>query len=421
MKTREDFRPDITPPRSIQEIVEEQISYTTYNGKTSNQLECDSIEVLLHKVYEHIERQALQIYKSNELWALKSYAYSHILDDATRQAAIDDDTLLPDLVSGLAEWQKTEFDPILNLKRKLLFSGRKDEYYQSCAVVARWFVTKYGKKKRYKEEEILEFLDWLDKHYEKPDKHGRETSSYVTRVTQLKRFLECLPEDEQTGKKQIVPFEVPQYPQEFDEPSFTHEEIDKLTYSAVMSEKPDVVLRLAIATIYGCRLGEVADLSSDNINLNHDYPTIMIPTKKKGKRKPQPIPTELLPLFSIPLTSKNNYKILRDLRRVCRKAGVKYLRGYGVHCIRRSVVTALFDIKDLKELTIHRFLRWSTGMGMGVMPRYVKTPPEVTDVDVLSKHPYIPIWRELVLFMPYLPQYEPYLNVRFNTNMDRNK
>jgi len=324
------------------------------------------------------------------------------------------------MVSGLTEWQKTEFDPLLNMKRKLQFSGRKDGYVQSCAIVARWFVTKCGKKLRYTEAEILEFLDWLDKRYQKGDKPGRQTSSYVTRVNNLKRFLECLPENEQTGRKQAIPFEVPQYPEEFYAPSWTPEEIDKLTYAAVMSEKPDVVLRLAIAIIYGCRLSEVANLSSEHINLDHNQPTIAIPTKKKGERKPQPIPTELLPLFSIPLTPKKNYQILSDLRRVCRRAGVTYPFKGGVHCIRRSVVTVLYDKTDLKELTIRRFLRWKTGIGMGVMPRYVKTPVEVTDAEVLSKHPYMPLWQDMVEFLPYLPQFER-VNVRYSNNENLGK
>ncbi len=42
---------------------------------------------------------------------------------------------------------------------------------------------------------------------------------------------------------------------------------------------------------------------------------------------------------------------------------------------------------------------------VGVMPRYVKTPTEVTDSEVLSKHPYVPMWKTMVRFLPYLPQY----------------
>jgi len=78
----------------------------------------------------------------------------------------------------------------------------------------------------------------------------------------------------------------------------------------------------------------------------------------------------------------------------------------GLHSIRRSVVTALYSNTDLKEISIRRFMRWSLGgRDLGVMPRYVKTPAEVTDIEVLNKHPYVPMWKDMIAFIPYLPQY----------------
>ena len=80
--------------------------------------------------------------------------------------------------------------------------------------------------------------------------------------------------------------------------------------------------------------------------------------------------------------------------------------------IRRSVVTALYSNTDLKEITIRRFLRWSLGgRSLGVMPRYVKTPAELTDLEVLSKHPYLPMWKTMIEFIPYLPQYSQMCNL----------
>jgi len=52
-------------------------------------------------------------------------------------------------------------------------------------------------------------------------------------------------------------------------------------------------------------------------------------------------------------------------------------------------------------------------VGMGVMPHCVETPIEVTDLEVISTHPFIPIWRDLMLFLPYLPQWEPYTDLQF--------
>ena len=81
MKTRQEFEPDLTPPRSIREIVEQELTYTEYNGKTDNPLVNESIDDLLKRVYQHIERQALQTYRSNDIWALRRWALENILKE----------------------------------------------------------------------------------------------------------------------------------------------------------------------------------------------------------------------------------------------------------------------------------------------------------------------------------------------------
>lgn len=84
----------------------------------------------------------------------------------------------------------------------------------------------------------------------------------------------------------------------------------------------------------------------------------------------------------------------------------------GIHSIRRSVVTSLYSNTDLKELSVRRFLRWSEGgHGMGVMPRYVKTSTEVTDTEVLSKHPFVKMWKDYAMLLPYLPQHQPFVKM----------
>ena len=84
----------------------------------------------------------------------------------------------------------------------------------------------------------------------------------------------------------------------------------------------------------------------------------------------------------------------------------------GIHSIRRSVVTSLYSHTDLKELSIRRFLRWAEGgYGLGVMPRYVKTPVSVTDAEVIDKHPFVVRWRDMLKFVPCLSQYNQVCNM----------
>lgn len=407
-KTRQDFEPDVTPPRSIEEMVRESLaSQTTTTGMTYPNLD---IGELMKRVFSHIEVEALKAYKSNQLWAIRAWTYENILVDATaKAAAVADENLLDELVKPIDDWRSQNFDPLRNLRYKLELAGRKEGYIKECLRPAIKLVSKYGKKNHYSEAELIEFMHSEQEHY--------CASSYATKVHQLKAFIDSLPEDER-GRKQVLPIaHMPSYPDEYHQPSFSSTEIDRLAYIAFMSEKPETVLRLAIAIIYGCRIGEIAELTSEKISHDIEHPTIHIPTEKKGRRAPQPIPKELLPLFSVPLRPRKSYLILRDLRRICRKAKVPMPARTGIHSIRRSVVTALYQDTDLKEISIRRFMRWSLGgRSLGVMPLYVKTPVEVTDLEVLSKHPYVPMLRDLVNFIPYLPQY---VNVHFTTNVAR--
>lgn len=84
----------------------------------------------------------------------------------------------------------------------------------------------------------------------------------------------------------------------------------------------------------------------------------------------------------------------------------------GVHSIQRSVATALLEHDDLKQLWVYRFLRWAEGsLGLGVMPRYVRTPVSETDAKVINRHPYVAMWKDMIQFLPYLPQYESVCNM----------
>jgi integrase len=394
---RQDLMLDQSPPRSLRELVIEQLDYTQRDGKT---VPVASIDELLKRIYKHIEAEAIKAFKSNQLWAIKAWTYEHILEDSTaKQAAITDESLLDELVSPICAWQKGEFDPILNFRRTLELSERTRGTIKEYMRVAHKLVGKYGKKRTYSQEELLEFLH---------DEHTRYSQgTYITRVRILKSFLDSLPEDE-TGRQPKLPIKkIPPYPKDLNQPYFTPEEIDRLIYWSVLEAKPDMTLRLCIASIYGSRVGEMATLSSENINLDHENSSIRIETEKRGMRVPQPIPVELTPLFSVPLKPMKAQTIQSQLKRLCKKAGVATPPRTGIHSIRRSVATVLYSNTDLKELSIRRFLRWAEGgYNMGVMPRYVKTPVSVTDREVINKHPYVAMWKDMMQFLPYLPQYD---------------
>ena len=152
MKIITDFEPDASLPKSIREIVEQEISYTTHNGNTNNPLECDSMEELLKRVYAHIEQQALEVYRSNEPWALKAWAYSNILQGVIASEATE--PMADALINPIVEFQNQSFNPLTHFRKRLeRKSPRTKEAYMQCA--AR-FVLKEGIKENYTDEDIEE-------------------------------------------------------------------------------------------------------------------------------------------------------------------------------------------------------------------------------------------------------------------------
>ena len=420
---------ELERPNSLRDFLKEELAndnaYRVRHGKEPEQHTDKDIDELMSQLYAWIEKEALRRYSSNAPWAIKEFIVKNILQEEVVNEY--NFQVASEISQPVEVWQNDpeNFDPLQHFRLKLETSRKRPEYIKGVMVPARWFVRDYGRKRRYTESEILHFLRALaDKYTKKDDKgkvvvRGIDTASYVTRVTQFKRFLDSLPEDQVTGRKQTIPFELPSFPDEFNQPMFSNEDIDLIIYKAITEEKPVVALRIALATIYGCRSGEIASMDSSRINL--DDMTISVQTEKRGVRKPQPFPETLKPLFSVPLQKTTDYQVVRELKRVCRKARVDCPKGTGMHAVRRAVASALFDEKcNLKELTIRRFLRWSVSRVMGAFPRYVKTPVETTDLDVLEVHPYVKIWKELLPFIEYLPKWSEVISpVCFIKNITR--
>jgi hypothetical protein len=150
--------------------------------------------------------------------------------------------------------------------------------------------------------------------------------------------------------------------------------------------------------VYGARVSELTELSSKNINLNGNKSTILIPTKKGGRKKPQPIPKSLVPLYNVPLSPISEGRLNRQLKRLCRKAHIILPSRGGFHSIRRRVVTELTKIEH-SEISIHHFMRWAVPRQFAMLSRYRQTPVEESDMVILSKHLYVKLWEGV---KPYL-------------------
>ena len=380
---REDLILDVTPPRSIRDIILEEISYTEYDGKTNNPLQVQSIDELMRVVFARIEQQALEIYHSNEIWALRKWCLEHILtDQIVDEAAVQ---IADALLNPVRDWQEEQdFDPIVYFKQQLV---RKSELTKKAYLLtATRFVGKIGRKRHYTNEDIMKYVAWVDHHFS-------DNNSYAQELIKLTQFIRKLHGD----RSRQMPFDVPKIPRK---KKYVHalslDEMETLAWASVILNIPyKMVLRLIAATIYGRRLHE---LTNFEVNINSNGGTILFPVKKGGEEVPHPIPESLIPLFRVPVQPISRAGLRKWLRQICDEIGIDLPYRGGYHSIRRRVATIVKQtIKS--DIDTYRFMRWAEPRELGILAQYDQTRYEDIDKLVLSVHPMVKVWEEI---MPYL-------------------
>ena len=407
MKDRTDFELDTAPARSIRDIIIEQIAYTERDGKTNNPLQVQNLDELMQAVFARIEQQALKIYKSNEIWALRKWCLEHILtDQIVDEVAVK---IADGLINPVVSWQEQqEFDPIQFFKHRLTNTLRLSEgtvrvYMQTAAK----FVAMVGRKKSYSDDEVMQYLDWAGGHF-------KSKSSYVCECQRLLQFLRNLPG---ADRKRDLPIPMPRMPDRFNQPMFTDDDVETLAWASVILKlKPNMVVRLVVASIYGGRKSELAELSSGDFHLDGEKSYIYIATKKGGDKRKQPIPASLVPLFSVSISPINPVTLHARLRNIVDKIGVEWKHGSGFHSFRRNVVTMLDSLENVSDLSQSKFMRWATPRYLSMLDRYRRKPSEESDAKILSQHPRVKLWQEIIpLLIDLNPYYRKVCNIDIYT------
>jgi len=375
--TARDF--DLTPPQSLREVMEDELA------GTGTPITDELIDKLMERVCKRVETEALQIYHSAEPWALKSWVYTKLLGDTVASEA--NDALAGDLISPVLQWQARQpFDPLAHFMERLRIERKTKGTIAAYRITAARFIGMVGRKRDYGDEDVLTYLNWATEHY-------TNENSYRQECTRVLQFLRRLP----GGKNRDLPIPMPKPAVEFHQPTLTFEEVETLAWASVIDNlPPDTIVRLLVASVYGARRSELADLCSDDIHLGETESFVYIRTRKGGQRRRQPIPQSLVPLFAAPVQKRDGYTLQRRLRKLCKHCGVHLPRGGGFHSIRRFVVTEVSGVEP-SDGNIERFMRWSPGRSM--LARYRQTPYEQTDRTILEKHPMVQVWEELT---PYV-------------------
>ncbi|MBA7603046.1 hypothetical protein ES703_10148 [subsurface metagenome] len=389
--TTQDF--ELEPPSSLRNFIEDQmrdsVDYDLKRGKKVEPITDEVIDDLMPRVYAWIEKQALEVYKTNEPWALKAWAFSNILKDTVSSEVTQ--TMAEELMSPVAEWQnKQPFNPIGYYRERLDTERKSDQTKRCYLAAAARFVAKMGRKRNYTDGDIEEYQKLVNKRYP-------HQGSYYQELRLLLQFLRRLPG---ADKQRQLPMGMPKMPTEFYQPTFSNEEVEALIWATVLDNIPgSMVVRLLVASVYGARRSELTELRGEDINLDGDESTIFIRTKKGGQRKPQPIPKSLVPLFAVPIGHMNGHTVQRKLKTICRKAGVHLPFRGGYHCFRRRTVTEVAEVNP-SDVDVSNFMRWAKPRTM--LARYKQTPVEQTDRAILERHPFVKMWEEVA---PYLLSY----------------
>lgn len=150
---------------------------------------------------------------------------------------------------------------------------------------------------------------------------------------------------------------------------------------------------LALATTYGLRRMELARVTSNDIDLENKR--VLVRTGKGGRPRWHTVPPEVeKAIFGCSYLKSLNLVLMSKVFNQLWK-GAFHSRGHGIgwHSIRRALVTQLTD-KGVPELTIIRFMRWSSSMrGMGVLPIYYSRTDAEVDKLVLEQHPFLGFWQ----------------------------
>lgn len=112
----------------------------------------------------------------------------------------------------------------------------------------------------------------------------------------------------------------------------------------------------------------------------------------------RPIPQSLIPLFRVPVQSISKAGLQRWLRQICDEIGLTLPYRGGYHSIRRRVATLVKQaIKS--DIDTCRFMRWADPRELSILAQYDQTRYEDIDRQVLSLHPVVRIWEDV---LPYL-------------------
>lgn len=248
----------------------------------------------------------------------------------------------------------------------------------------RHFLEKVGVKESYSKIDILNYIRSLREN-------GYKETYVLFNYHVLKSFFDCLE----------IPFPIKRLARQVTDPpsrpKLTYEDVAILITEGKEKCNDYELAFLALSTVYGLRRVELAQLTSNDINLKKKR--LVVRTRKRGEMREHLIPKEIVPIlknydFSESLSPSTLSKYFHD---ICSKCGVVVEKGYGWHSIRRRLVIELLNA-GLLPRDIHQFMRWKRAKGTigTIMPEimipYTEKDTKSLDTKIFESHPFLEYW-----------------------------
>lgn len=177
---------------------------------------------------------------------------------------------------------------------------------------------------------------------------------------------------------------------------FEHGEVLHLIQTAKASKDPKLCAYMALSSIYGLRVSEIASIEKKDIHPGKK--TILIRTKKGGVPTEHKVPDQIAPfLFHFDFPPVQTYQLNELFKELALKAGIEVPPRKSWHAVRHGVVTACQSLRDeegrrnLDDDTIFRFFRWAGGTTMNI---YVTPDSGDVDLRIFKHHPFLQCWGE---------------------------
>ena len=163
---------------------------------------------------------------------------------------------------------------------------------------------------------------------------------------------------------------------------------------------------LALASVYGLRREELANLTPDHLNLRDRV--LYVQTVHGGPTRYHRIPEVLVPVlqWARPAIRPRGLRAMdREWHRLERVIGMAHVKGMGWHAVRHALSYHLHET-GLPEAFIASFMRWAsserrmvhrypraTVVGFGARQTLPLRDEEI-DRAVFEVHPFLPYWAE---------------------------